>query len=70
MTQLHTQRSADTDWGGILLGWGMLMRLPALWRARLAERRHMRNLDDRLRADIGLNAELIEREISKPFWQA
>jgi len=70
MTQLHTERNRPTEWGGMLLGWGALARLPAIWRARLAERRQMRQLDERLLKDIGLGAEVIEREASKPFWQA
>lgn len=70
MSQLHTERNRPTDWGGMLLGWGALARLPLIWRARLAERRHMRQLDERLLKDIGLDADLIERETNKPFWQA
>jgi len=70
MNRLHTQRDRPTDWGGMMLGWGALARLPAIWRARLAERRQMRQLDERLLKDIGLDADLIERETSKPFWQA
>jgi uncharacterized protein YjiS (DUF1127 family) len=33
-------------------------------------RHHLRELDDRLLADIGLSRRDVEREAGKPFWKA
>jgi uncharacterized protein YjiS (DUF1127 family) len=38
------------------------------WQARASERRHLADLDRRMRRDIGLPEAEIRREASKPFW--
>jgi uncharacterized protein YjiS (DUF1127 family) len=38
------------------------------WQARASERRHLADLDPRMRRDIGLPDAEIRREASKPFW--
>lgn len=40
------------------------------WQERARQRYDLQSLDDRMRADIGLCAVEIDREISKPFWMA
>jgi uncharacterized protein YjiS (DUF1127 family) len=40
----------------------------ALWRRRYLTRRHLRELDQRGLADIGIDAIEREREAGKPFW--
>jgi uncharacterized protein YjiS (DUF1127 family) len=70
---MMTTRARDglgTQWGDFALGFGTLLRLPALWRARLAERRHLAELDDRLLDDAGLDRGHALEEAQKPFWQA
>lgn len=69
MSHMHTVNS-NTSWGTLGLGWGAFVRLPAIWRARLAERRHLSQLDAHLLDDIGMDAERAQREATKPFWQA
>ena len=41
-----------------------------LWFARAAERRQLKQLDDRLLADIGLDRQDALTEAAKPFWKA
>jgi len=69
MSQMHAVNS-NTSWGALGLGWGAFVRLPAIWRARLAERRHLGRLDAHLLDDIGIDADKARREADKPFWQA
>lgn len=44
--------------------------LAATWFARMNQRRTLATLDDRLLADIGVDARSAGREARKPFWQA
>ncbi|MBC8270074.1 MAG: DUF1127 domain-containing protein [Rhodospirillaceae bacterium] len=39
------------------------------WQTRISDRRHLRELDERMLVDIGLDRVDIEREAGKPFWQ-
>ncbi len=39
------------------------------WQNRSAERSHLRQLDSRLLADIGMTRADAERESRKPFWR-
>ena len=39
------------------------------WRGRSRQRRHLRELDDRLLRDVGLSRENVAREVEKPFWR-
>ena len=70
MLNARARDGLGTQWGEIALGFGALLRLPALWRARLAERRHLAELDDRLLDDAGLDREHALEQAHKPFWQA
>jgi uncharacterized protein YjiS (DUF1127 family) len=39
------------------------------WQTRAFQRRHLRQLSDRLLADIGLTRADVELESGKPFWR-
>lgn len=41
-----------------------------LWQTRAAMRRHLAEMDDRMRRDAGLSLDDIAGEIRKPFWRA
>ena len=43
---------------------------PFVWAERVAERRHLAELDDHLLRDIGLNRAEVEHVSSKPFWRS
>ena len=55
-------RDAPRDAGG-------LVALLRMWRHRHVTRGHLRRLDARGLADIGLDADARDREIAKPFWK-
>lgn len=38
-------------------------------RQRHRSRRELLNLDDHLLADIGIDRDMVEREVRKPFWR-
>ena len=40
------------------------------WQDRAEQRGRLATMDRHLRSDLGLDQSEIEREISKPFWQA
>ena len=46
------------------------LRSPLIWAERVAERRHLSELDDHLLNDIGLNRADVETVSTKPFWRA
>ena len=46
-----------------------LFEAPFLWAERAAERRHLAELDDHMRKDIGLNRADIAAVADKPFWR-
>ncbi len=50
-------------------GAGGLLRLVLAWRQRAESRRALRDLDDRLLRDIGLDRVDAKLEADKPFWQ-
>ncbi len=39
------------------------------WQRRLIERRHIREMDDRMLRDVGLSRADVEGEATKPFWR-
>jgi len=39
------------------------------WINRSHQRKQLARLDERMLEDIGVNAEQLQREISKPFWK-
>lgn len=45
-------------------------RTLSLWTLRWQDRRHLRELDERMLRDVGLSREDVEREAGKPFWRA
>jgi uncharacterized protein YjiS (DUF1127 family) len=47
-----------------------LMDILAVWHARARQRRQLRQLDDRLLRDIGIDRLAVLRECGKPFWKA
>ncbi|MFA5122148.1 DUF1127 domain-containing protein [Zavarzinia sp.] len=52
--------------------WGLVakaMMTLLTWQRRLAERHHIREMDDRMLRDIGLSRADIEGEATKPFWR-
>lgn len=51
-------------------GIGKIAETAAIWRQRAHQRRQLRNLNDRLLLDIGLDRAGAQREWSKPFWRA
>ncbi len=40
------------------------------WCDRSRQRRHLRDLDDRMLRDVGICRHDVEREVDKPFWRA
>ena len=46
------------------------VRLLEIWQERVANRRHLAELDDRLLRDIGLSRYDAMREAAKPFWRS
>lgn len=40
------------------------------WRMRMATRRDLARLDDRMLSDIGVSPADVDHEVSKHFWQA
>jgi uncharacterized protein YjiS (DUF1127 family) len=47
-----------------------LLGMLATWSYRHAERRAMRQIDDHLLRDIGLNRVQVEAMAARPFWRA
>lgn len=47
-----------------------LLDLAALWRRRAEERRALRQIDDHMLRDIGLDRLQAERMAARPFWRA
>jgi uncharacterized protein YjiS (DUF1127 family) len=43
---------------------------PFTWAERVAERRHLAELDDHLLKDIGLNRAEVENISTRPFWRS
>lgn len=41
-----------------------------VWTARWQDRERLREMDERMLRDIGLNRPQVEREVAKPFWRA
>jgi uncharacterized protein YjiS (DUF1127 family) len=39
------------------------------WQERARERRHLADMTDHMRADVGLNAVWTPHEANKPFWK-
>ncbi len=39
------------------------------WQERARERRHLADMTDQMRADVGLSAAWTSYEADKPFWQ-
>jgi uncharacterized protein YjiS (DUF1127 family) len=56
--------------GTAAVPFGDIVRLAAECYRRAQSRRQLRELDDRLLADIGLSREAAREEARKPFWQA
>jgi len=46
------------------------VRLPFIWLRRLRNRHELARLDEAQLRDVGLNPEVVRREVAKPFWQA
>ncbi len=49
---------------------GSAIDLLMTWQERAEQRGRLATMDRHLRSDLGLDQSEIEREISKPFWQA
>lgn len=47
-----------------------LLTLMLTWLRRARSRRELANLNDVQLRDVGLNRDIIKREIEKPFWMA
>ena len=48
---------------------GQLWATLAVWRERSRTRARLADLDDHMLRDIGLDPNLVEHEIRKPFWR-
>ena len=48
---------------------GHIHDMVATWRERSRTRARLADLDDHMLRDIGLNPEMVDREIRKPFWR-
>jgi uncharacterized protein YjiS (DUF1127 family) len=46
-----------------------IIETPFVWAERVADRRHLAELDDHLLRDIGLNRAEVEAVSTKPFWR-
>jgi uncharacterized protein YjiS (DUF1127 family) len=58
-------------WTATLRRWsGAAFDKMAQWHDRMTQRRQLKDLDDRLLADIGVNRIDACNESAKPFWQA
>jgi uncharacterized protein YjiS (DUF1127 family) len=55
---------------GQIPSWRGLAALPRAWNQRLQDRHELSMMDDARLRDIGLTRERVQREISKPFWEA
>jgi uncharacterized protein YjiS (DUF1127 family) len=64
--RVSTAGHAAPGWRPVL---GRALELLLTWQIRAFERRHLRELDDRLLADIGLSRADVEGESRKPFWR-
>ncbi len=69
---VHGHRASPTPIG--VFGWlrrgaSALFRLLLVWQDRERQRRHLRELDDRMLKDIGLSRADVAHEADKPFWR-
>jgi uncharacterized protein YjiS (DUF1127 family) len=46
-----------------------IFEAPFVWAERVADRRHLAQLDDHLLNDIGLNRADVDAVTTKPFWR-
>jgi uncharacterized protein YjiS (DUF1127 family) len=53
----------------IITGVLRMRRLLALWSERVAMRRQLEAMPERLLADIGLGQAQVAREVQRPFWR-
>lgn len=67
LSQLAGWMDRSWQWCRLALGHGSAGLAAALERAR--QRRALARLDDRLLRDLGLPPHLMQRELSKWFWQ-
>jgi len=63
-TSFATDRASGPRFGGF----GNIVAVVARWSERSAQRRRLRQLDDRLLSDMGLSRADVDREVSKSFW--
>jgi uncharacterized protein YjiS (DUF1127 family) len=66
---VSTSFASDRAPGPRLGGFGNIVAVVARWSERAAQRRRLRQLDDRLLHDMGLSRADVEQEASKPFWR-
>ncbi len=60
-------------WVGLLFGSsssGATRNVLMVWYRRQAQRRHLKEMEPRLLADIGINRQVANEEARKPFWAA
>jgi uncharacterized protein YjiS (DUF1127 family) len=67
---VSTSFASDRAPGSRFGGFGNIVAVVARWSERAAQRRRLRQLDDRLLSDMGLTHADVGREVSKPFWRA
>ncbi len=70
-TLTHAHRASPTSIG--VSGWlrrraAALFRLLLVWQDRERQRRHLREMSDRLLKDMGLSHADVAHEAAKPFW--
>ncbi len=70
-TLVHDGRTAPTPigvFGRLRRDAAALFRLLLVWQDRERQRRHLREMNDRLFKDIGLSHADVAHEAAKPFW--
>jgi uncharacterized protein YjiS (DUF1127 family) len=56
--------------GDIAAALDRVLEVPFVWADRVAERRHLAELDDHMRKDIGLTRADLHEVTDKPFWRS
>lgn len=69
-TSFQSSGRSFASWSRFLPHWSVLLALPRVWLQRVEDRHTLSMLDDAQLRDIGLSRDRLQREITKPFWEA